>query len=721
MKKFGLWILGILAVILAVAFVMLFTPFGNGILKPYIQSQIDANSPVSAKLEVFELRFSSFNVLIKALDNIDIHAHGNYSLFGRSIDGVLNILIKNPSNIKELSSVNLDENFAIENLIRGKFGDFNVFTKSNIANGNIDINTRVVDFIPVKIVASIIGVKVESLLKIAGQKPYASGIFNLKADIYGDTKFQFSGEANAEISKANLNNALVKKEFNLKLPNKTDFITTLKVAFDGKEAKHNFNFLSQIGNITSSGSTLIDELKTMSSYNVNIADLSPFSAIAGMPLRGSFRTKGNIQGNTKWLNIDGKSDFASGNTAYTLSLENLTKPKDALVTINHLKIDEVLWTLMMPLYTKADMDAKIDVKQISKGISGTYEHTIKGVAQKSVLKKEFDLNPPNDIAFTHSANIELDNAKGNLNAKINSAVADFSIDSANIDAKEFAINAPYKIIISDLKKLAFVTSKELKGNIIAGGNAKFAGGKVSGDLQSEIFGGKLTAVFDNNVADIKLMDVKALSVLDMLQYPQMFDSSVNGKINYNILTQSGTMEFMATNGRFTETKLGALLKNTLNFNLAQEVYDGIKIDGKINKKVVNANLEASSKSTAITSKNAIIDFEKDNVNAYLNLRIKNDELGANISGKVSSPSISLDMKKLTKTILNKVLGEKKVDEIKDKVDSAKQKAQEKVDEAKQKAQEKVDEAKQKAQEQIKKEADKVGEQIENQLKNFFRR
>ena len=702
MKKFLLWIVWIFVIVLVVAFVLLFTPFGNGILKPYLQSQIDKNLPFSAKLEVFELGISSFNVEVNAMENIVLSANGTYSLFSQSVDGIFNILIKHPQNITELSAVALNENFLIENIVRGKFSNFSIFTKSNLAGGHIDINTQVTSFKPSKIVADISDLQLEALLDMFGQKPYVSGIFNLKADVFGDRQLNFTGNARAEIIKAKFSESLIQKDFNIKIPNTTDFVANLNASFDGQEAKHNFNFLSQIGNITSSGSTIVTEIKTNSNYDMNIRNLAPFSAFAGMPLRGSFRTNGKIQGNHKWLNIDGRSDFAQGNTAYSISLEGFTKPKDALVNIRNLRIEEVLYAIYKPIYAKAILNAKVDFKQISNGITGTYTHNVVGNAQKSVLKQEFNLNPPSDIAFTHNLNATLESGSGTLNANVNSNLASLDIIDAPFNIKDMSIKAPYKFIVSDLRRLSFATSKELKGNILATGDVKYAESKLYADLHSDIFGGKITAVLDRNIADIKMLDIKANSVLDMLQYPQFFDTNINGNIRYDIITQKGAMDFMATNGHFAQNQLVSLIKNVLDFDMTKEIYNSIKIDGRLDKKVATASFDANSKNTSLSSKNAIIDFEKDAINAYLNLKVNNDELGAKLTGKVASPNISIDGKKAVKTILNKVLGEKKVNEIKDKADSA------------------TNQAKQKAQENINKQVDKVGEQIGNKLKNLFK-
>ena len=676
-KKVFFGFLTLILVLLVAVSVLLWTPFGNDILKPQLQAQIDKYSPIPATLEVFKLRFSSFEIELNAFENknVSITAKGDYSLFGWSINGLLNVLIKNPSMIKELKSVHLNENFAIENIIRGKFNDFTIFTKSNIADGTIDIETKIENYsIPTKIIASISALRLESLLNLAGQKAYATGILNIKANIVGNTDYNFTGNMNAEILKGRMNEKLIKKDFKVTIPRTTDFSVNQSASFENKAIKHNFNFISQIGNITSSGNTFIETLKTNSSYDINISDLSPFSPMAGMPLRGSFRTNGKIQGGKDWLNIDGKSDFASGSTTYSLSLENFTKPKDALVTIRGLKINEVLYTLYKPIYAKASMDAKIDLKQLSGDISGTYSHSIRGDALKSTLKKEFDMNPSSDIHFTHSANIALTKGVGELNANLISDIAEFSIDKAKLNINNFAINAPYKFIVSDLKKIAFITSKQLKGNIVATGNAKYADSKISADLNSDILGGKLNATLNDNIADIKLNNIKANKMLDMLNYQQFFDSTMNGTIRYDIATSKGNLEFLASNGHFTQNKLMKLIKSTIKFDATKEIYDSVKLDGNIDKKAINASLNAVSKNTSITAKNAKLNLATDAINAYLNIRVKNDELGFYIKGKSSSPNISLDAQKATKTILNHTLGKEKTDALKDKAKNAIDKA-----------------------------------------------
>ncbi|RAX54685.1 hypothetical protein CCY99_02675 [Helicobacter sp. 16-1353] len=689
MKKFFIGLLFLIIIILVVVFVLLFTSFGNNILKPHIQSQIDKYSPIPISLDVFNLRWGSFTLELNSQSNINITSNGTFSLIGQDIDAILNIKIANPSNIKELATagVNLQNDFLIENVIRGKFTNIEIDTKSNIANGNLRIVTTIANFKPTKIIADLEKLQVDELLAVVGKKPYVSGEINANANIVGDENLQFTGQALAKISSGTVSTNLVKQDFNIAVPS-TTFTVNLLANFDGTNIIHKLEFLSNIGNINSNGNTIIKTLKTNSTYDVDIADLSPFTPFVGMPLRGSFRTDGKIIGNAKWMNVEGKSDFAASNTMYSVSFEQYTKPKDALITIKNLRIEDVLYMLVKPIYSKGLLNANLDFKGISSAINGNYSHTLNGNIQKNVIKNEFDINLNNNLSYTHKANATFSNGNGLINADILTELANLNVKNAVLNISNLSLNAPYTLDVLDLKKLAFITPKELKGSIHANGEIKWTPTSLYADLKSDIFGGNLDAHLNNNIASIMIKNMNSTGILDMLQYPQFFKSNINGDIQYDTQTQQGKMEMILNQGSFTENKLTNLIQNLLKFDTTKEVYNNIKIDGTIDKKLITADLNMLSNNTSVTSKDAKIDIENDNINANLVLKVQNYELGAIVSGKIANPNIKLDTKKLGQDILKNLKSNKKVQEQKEKIET-------KIEEQKQQLQDKAKDALQK--------------------------
>ena len=109
-KKFLLILLGLIVVIFIVAFVLLFTPFGNKILKPQIQNQIDNMLPESDRFLTF---FSSLST------------HGPYTYDNPYFEEYYNLLA---SNFEEYSAwLNSNTDF----IIPDNESDFELFFHSS--------------------------------------------------------------------------------------------------------------------------------------------------------------------------------------------------------------------------------------------------------------------------------------------------------------------------------------------------------------------------------------------------------------------------------------------------------------------------------------------------------------------------------------------------------------------------------------------------------------
>ena len=122
------------------------------------------------------------------------------------------------------------------------------------------------------------------------------------------------------------------------------------------------------------------------------------------------------------------------------------------------------------------------------------------------------------------------------------------------------------------------------------------------------------------------------------------------------------MDFILSKGSFTENKLMSILEKTLKFDGTKEVYNNIKIDGRINKSLVTANLNMQSNNTSITSNEATLNLDSNDINAKLLLKVQKYDLAGTLSGKATNPSISIDTSKLGKDIVNNVINNPKVQE-----------------------------------------------------------
>ena len=658
-KKILLFLLGLIVIVLVAAFVLLFTSFGNDFLKPHLQAQIDKRSPIPFVLDVFSLRFGSFDIALKSGDDMNITSNGTFSLFSQNMDIALNISLKNPM-LKNSPNATPKE-ILIENMIRGKINNFEINTLSNSLKGEFRIDTNIVDFKPTKIIANIKDLELESVLALLGEKPYATGEVDIVANIIGDNNLKFNGQALAKVNNGKISQDLVKKDFGIDLP-ANSFMINLLANFDDTNIAHKFELISNAGNINSTGNTIIKTLRTDSTYDINMSDLSLFTPVVGMPLRGEFRTNGKVIGDAKWMNIDGKSDIAQSATSYSVSLQNYVNLKDIMLKIKNLKVEKILYMLHKPIYANGLLNANANLGNISSGVSGDYDHTIDGSINSKVMKSEFDMNMQDDMKYNHQANIKFKDGAGTLNADLITNAAILNIKNALVNVTSLGVNAPYTIEINDLKQLAFITSKELKGSLSAYGDVVWTPISLRGSMKSDLFGGKLDAELNNNLLSATITNMNSLFVLDMLQYPKIFDSAINGNLKYDRQTQMGNMNFILSKGTFTQNKLMSILEKTLKFDGTKEIYNNIKIDGVINKTLVNANLNMQSNNTSITSNNATLNLENDNLNADLLLKVQKYELAGILRGNAKNPNLRIDTGKLGRDIVDNVIKSPKVQE-----------------------------------------------------------
>lgn len=644
MKKILLGLLGVIIALLLLVFIVLFTAPGNAIIKPIIQSQIDKYAPIKLDLETFALRISSINVLIQHTDKIDISLTGDFSLFSQTLDLNLKVDAKDISVLGELAGTDLQGSFLINTTAKGTLNHIEINTTSDIAKSFTDIRISLQNYIPVSILASIKDMQIKEILAMIGQKPYAGGSLNLDADITGNEEMNFNGNALLNITQGLVDSALIQKDFEIEVP-KTTFVITFNALFDTDTLNHNFNFNSNIGNILSSGKTSIKELLTQSDYDIKLSDLSAFTPLAGMPIRGNFNAKGTIEGNMEELFIKGSSDIAASNMTYNVQLKDLS-PYQINAKVSNLRLDTILWMIYMPQYATMYLNLDSVLSDFDKGISTTSTLTLKGTTSHTVIKKEMDLDMPS-TNFTLNSDVKLTQGIGKANSTLKSDMANIGLKETQINLNDFVIQAPYEAIIPDLKKLKFITGIELAGEFKAQGKAKIAD-TLYADFNTASLGGSIDAILDNNQFNAKLKDINTLKLFTIAQMKPVFSSSINGDLDYNLLSEKGTLKARISNGKLMQSDLTDTVAKYLKFDITQEIYDDAGLNALIDQKRITADIDLKSSNTSISAKGASLDLENDTLNADMKFQIKDKYVYLKATNKISQPSIKLDASDLIK-------------------------------------------------------------------------
>ena len=661
MKKFVLWILGIILALFVLIFCVLFTPPGNALLKPIIQGQIDKYAPIKLDLEKFSLGISSVELKIAHNDAIIITLGGDFSLFSQTLDLALKVDARDIAVLGELVDTPLQGSFVINTTAKGSLKHLEVNTTSDIAKSFTDIRVTLQDFTPTAILANIKDAQIKEFLAMAGIKPYASGSLSLEADIKGDKDMNFNGNALLQIAQGLVDSTLIKKDFEIDVP-KTTFVTTLNALFDMDKLNHDFSFNGNIGNIHSSGQTLLKTLSTNTSYAVDLSDLSAFTPLVGMPIRGSFSTKGEVKGGMESLEIKGSSNIASSNTSYEAVLKNLA-PDTIKAQVSNLKLDTLLWMIYMPRYADMRLNLNAVVSELDKGISTKTDLTLTGTTNNAVMKKEFDLDMPN-TKFNLTSGVVLKQGIGEANSKLDSDIANLNLAKTQINLKDSSFVVPYVATIPNLKKLKFLTGMELAGDFKAQGTAKLKD-TLYADFSTQSLGGSIDAKLDHNKLIASLKDVNTLKLFSIAQLKPVFSSSMNGDFNYDTLTEKGTLKAVLSNGKLMPNEITQLAEKYLKTDITKEAYEDTGLNATIDKKLITTDIGLKSNNTAIYAQGASIDTEKGKIQADIKFQIKDKYIYLKARDNLASPSLSIDATDLIKAEANKAIS-KGVEKVLDK-------------------------------------------------------
>lgn len=642
------WFAGIVVGLLLLVYVLVFSPIGNFIFKPVVQSQIDKYSPVSLTLSTFSVGLTGLEIVIKNEPKLEITLKGDYNLFTLNIDTALNVNASDISLFDEVAGMPLSGAFVLEASAKGKvFGALSAESHSNIAKSKTDIKVELQNLNPLKIYADIAHLELAEVLAMIGQKPYVEGVLSLDADIVGNENMEFSGKNILEIKQGDFSQRLIAKDFGIQVP-KTTFTIRQESIFDKKDIKQDFVFDSNVGKITLSSTSNIESFDTKGVYSIVLSDISAFTPLLGMKVRGALRTDGSIEGGLENILIAGKTDIADSASTYSANIVKSALAKVRFDTQN-LRIEKLLYMIYQPQYISASVGGKAEAWDFDKGISTQANFSLKGVTSNPVIKKEFDLDMPN-TPFSANLNAKLDKGVGNANLIFESNLARLNVPNIAIDLHKGAYSSPYSAILPDLKKLKFATKIELVGKFEANGDFALSE-NLKATFHTKSLGGNVDAELNGDNFNAKIKEVDLDSVLSMAQIQKVFSSKVNGDLVYNTASEKGTLKARLDNGRFLKNQLTDALKQYAKFDATGLVFNNISLNSDINKMVLNSALNMQSGDFSLSGQNIITDLEKSTINAKLKTTLKKDTLGIKLSGNLTSPKVELDLGELLKSRL----------------------------------------------------------------------
>ena len=254
---------------------------------------------------------------------------------------------------------------------------------------------------------------------------------------------------------------------------------------------------------------------------------------------------------------------------------------------------------------------KLDYNYITILAKVNQDSNIKIYGRFNVIEQNCDINYTvesidrlvkiKDIVIPPNTNIH-----GNIQSKLNGTNA--SIDGemisslANLVLKNGTVNLESKRLLSEftlnikeLKKLKFVTKKDLRGALQITGEIekKEKELRVSGTTHN--FDGEInfTLINDDIEADMKKVSVE--KIFTTLNYPHIFYAPLSGKLLYNIKTKEGKIDSTLSDGKIIKSELTELVQKYTRFDLTKETYNETRFNAKLHPKTMEFKFISKSK------------------------------------------------------------------------------------------------------------------------------
>lgn len=660
MKYLG-WIGGLLLFLATFTYVMVFTPIGNALLKPLVESKINEHLKIQSTLSEFLLSMSELHVALELQEGNVVEVKGTYSLFEKNFDMGYDVNIKELGVFSIYTGSPLRGEFKTSGTVKGNEALINIEGKSDVAKSITSYHIELREFNPTSIIASVKGAKLESLLYMAAKNPYASADIDVELNFRDIRAHRMDGEVILLSKKARLDPKYMLSDFNVTIP-PTSFDMKLDAKLRGDDIDYTCTLLSNLFNIGSSGKIVPQPLRADLKYSIDVDDLEVLKPLTNADIRGAVKLSGSAKGTKDEMTVIALSDLASSKTSVEAKLKEF-KPAAIKAKIADLDIAKLLYMLKQPHYTDAllSLDADISDARAQKLQGKVTTSVKKGVLDSAYLTKRFAFaSPMPKTVFNMSSLSVLKGSIVDTAIELNSNMAGLNVKSAKYDIKDASLASDYRVDIGDLDKLFFVTQRRLKGSITATGDVSKAK-DLDFTMNGAVAGGELKAKLHNNDFSAELSSISAIKVLEMLLYPQIADAVIEAKVNYDLSQSRGVMRADIKNALFVKNNTFDLIKQYTKIDMYREYFNG-KAEAKIEKENILANIDLSSKEASIKTQETKLNTKTNTIDTDVTLTAKKNVIEGSIKGDISSPKVSVDLDKLMKSEAKKVI-EKEVDKL----------------------------------------------------------
>lgn len=662
------WIFGVLLVICGMIYTLIFTSLGNAILAPRIEAFVSEKIAMPFKLNEFKLGFNDLKISSTINGELSISTSGKYSILDKNLD------LKYKIYANSFSSMPLNLNIAGD--VKGSFENILANGSGNLAGSKLRYAARIVDFNPLELKLDARNLDLSQLSLIALKKPYLRGFASITADVALKNGTQF-GFANINAPKISADNALINKDYGIKLPKNFNANLNSDISVNNSILTAITTLNTSLANANAQKTSYnlkTNELNT--DFNLDIANLANLEPLISQKLNGSVKIALNTQiKNNKMQFLDAQINGLGGNIMAKLVNGELN------AQIKDIKLADALSLASLPPLAKSQINgfAKITGLNNPQNANGNASLKFsKGELDYKQMNKILNSDLKSNIIFTGDTKISVLSGVLNLDALLDSPAlkmaklsAKYELNTASGDA-DFNANIPNLGLIfgSKAKTSAYIKANaNFKNNAIAKANIDING-----------LGGNINATLNNQSLQANINNIQAGNVFAIIAQDELFSGSLNANINLSsldITKLNGQGQISLNNAVFNAPNLSKMLDvkfpQNSKFNLNAKVSfkdslakfnalfnsDLAKLDElngiyDLKQNALNADFKASVANLANlaflsgASINAPLNAngKVSMINGALNAKINSDIFGSQTSANYANDTLNASMQKV---------------------------------------------------------------------------
>lgn len=650
--KYLLWFLGILVCLIGGVYFLAFSNIGNQIIKPYLQSEIQKNVQNKVQINSFTLKPNFIDIEILLDEKSKVVLNGDLSLFdlGFNVDYMLAL-----KDIKT-NYGNLEGVAAFKGNIIGNKDDFNVKGEGEIFDAKTNLVLHVKDQKPTAINIHSSGLHIEKILALLNQPIYSKGFIDVDANLEPTVENKLTGSGKINIHFGQLDAKTVENQFKVRIPENVTYRGDIVFSLAEDKVLAQSSVISNLFKIdTTKTLFMLDSQKLFSDFTLSIPNLSALKEMVGMDLYGNIQVQGDITKVANDLEINANSQMLGGKMS--AKIQNDT----GSINLTDIYVSELLKMLRQEPYSSGVLQSNIEISSLKnvdfQSLTTVSEATLDANTLKKLLKKE---NIP-EIPYTLEVKANGHDKLVEMNSALKTSVGNFALKETNYDIGKNLFYGKYVLHVNSLKKLSFLTGKELDAKLDTTGEFKYDK-KITLNGISDFLDSKTQYSLNDTLFTLNANELAIEKITNMLHYSKVFESYSSAVLNYDLEQSEGNFTMQALNGKLTQSELTTLVGTLLNFDMTQEVYTKGELKGLINHENIDFSALLNGLNSNFTLTEGKVDTKKESVNGKFQVKVKDKDIGGVIKGSLGSPKISINNSDYFKEKLDKQIDKHVPDE-----------------------------------------------------------